>query len=60
MYIYLKVTPPIPTHHVPLSTRSYTCGTWSCAWIYAHLSKTVHSLTSQKIPVATVTAQRRY
>ena len=33
---YLKVIPPIPTHCVPLSTRSYTCGTQSCAWIYAH------------------------
>ena len=28
---YLKIHPPprIPTHHVPFSTRSYTCGTWS-------------------------------
>ena len=41
---YLKVTPHT---HPP------------CTWIYAHPSKIVHSLTSQKIPVAIVTGTKK-
>ena len=39
LYIFYSKSshpPPYPTHRVPFSTRSYTCGTRSSAWICTH------------------------
>ena len=58
LIFYLKVSPPIPTHRVPFSTRSYTCGRQSvCLNLCPPLlqnSKTVHTNFTTPLPLKNV------